>query len=41
MNEYEWTCMNIWLNFDAFEGLQRAIILFRVDYIIEIPFAIE
>ena len=30
-SENEWIWMNIWLNFDAFEGLQRAITLFRAD----------
>ena len=33
MNKYEWIGMNKWLNFDAFEGLQRAITLFRVDIV--------
>ena len=33
MNEYEWIWMNIWLNSDASEGVQRAITLFRVDMI--------
>ena len=35
----EW--MNIWLNFDAFEGLQRGITLFRVDMFKKILFVIE
>ena len=32
--------MNIWLNIDAFEGLQRAITLFRVD-VLQISSVIE